>query len=129
MHSDRAKDTRAAVLLPLPLGPYDYRLPEGQQLVPGTYVRVPLGPRVVTGVVWGAGDGVVEDAKLRGVAEVLDAPPMPVALRRFVDWVAGYTLAHPGAVLRMCLTEPAALNAPAPLIAYRPTGAVPARLT
>ncbi len=130
MHSDRAKDARVAVLLPLPLaGPYDYRLPEGHELVPGSYVRVPLGPRIVTGVAWGAGDGAVADDKLRYVAQVLDVPPMPEALRRFVDWVASYTLSHPGAVLRMCLAVPAALVPPAPTIGYRPTGAAPARLT
>ena len=131
MHSDGAKDPRVAVLLPLPLaGPYDYRPPAGLALVPGAYVRVPLGPRVLAGVVWGGGDGAVEQAKLRPVAEALDVPPMPGALRRLVDWVAAYTLTAPGAVLRMCLAAPDALAAPAPLRAYRASpGTAPARLT
>ena len=34
----------------------------------------------------------------------LDAPPLPERPRRFVDWVAAYTLAPPGAVLRMAMS-------------------------
>ncbi len=40
---------------------------------------------------------------MKPVTAVLDAPPLPEALRRFVDWVAGYTLAFPGEVLAMAL--------------------------
>ena len=49
---------RIAVLLPLGLDTaYDYLVPEGEVLVEGTFVRVPLGNREVTGVVWGPGLG------------------------------------------------------------------------
>ena len=45
-----------SVLIPLALpGPYDYAVPEGLGLVRGDFVRVPLGPRQVNGVVWGPG--------------------------------------------------------------------------
>ena len=68
---------RIQVLLPLPLGgAYDYRVPEGMTLAPGTFVAVPLGSRTVWGVVWsGAGDAAVPDAKLKEVIERIDAPP------------------------------------------------------
>ena len=40
-------------------------------------------------------------------------------LRRFVDWVSAYTLAPPGAVLRMAMSVPSALEAPKTEIVYR----------
>jgi primosomal protein N' (replication factor Y) len=116
----RAPAHRVGVLLPLPLGTtYDYRVPADMALTPGDFVAVPLGRREATGVVWGDGDpaGVAED-RLRDVTARLDAPPMPEATRRLVDWVAGYTLAPRGAVLRMAMSVPAALRAAAPRIAY-----------
>ncbi|MCH8183711.1 MAG: primosomal protein N', partial [Proteobacteria bacterium] len=85
---------RVCVLLPLPLGPYDYAVPEGGTLRPGDIVTVPLGPRHVTGVVWDAEPGGVEDAKLKEVGERLEVPPLPDGLRHLIDWVADYTLAH-----------------------------------
>ncbi len=117
IHADRVR-----VLLPLPLpGAYDYRRPSGLRLAPGDPVLVPLGRRQVAGVVWDAGpagDGV-DAAKLKEVVARLDAPPLPAELRRFVDWVAGYTMASPGAVLRMAISVPAALAPAKPVIAYR----------
>ncbi|MFY7780911.1 MAG: hypothetical protein ACOVQI_07260, partial [Tagaea sp.] len=43
---------RVRVMLPLRLGPYDYAVPEALDLAAGDFVRVPLGPRTETGVVW-----------------------------------------------------------------------------
>lgn len=97
----------AAVLLPLPLaGPYDYAVPADLNLSPGDLVRVPLGARQMVGVVWGAAKGGVHAAKLRPVQERLSLPPLPDELRRFIDWVAEYTLAAPGAVLRLAMRAP-----------------------
>src|SRR5947199_244754 len=90
------------VLLPLPLADaYDYSVPEGLKVAPGHFVIVPLGKRQTIGVVWGDGSGEVPPAKLRDILDVLPALPMADPLRRFIDWVAAYTLAPPGAVLRM----------------------------
>src|SRR5260370_5016518 len=112
------------VLLPLPLSvAYDYSVPEGLEVAPGHFVVVPLGKRETLGVVWGDGTGEVAAAKLRDVIEVLPALPMAGALRRFVDWVAAYTLAPPGAVLRMALGSTSALDAPTTELIYRPAGA------
>jgi primosomal protein N' (replication factor Y) len=36
---------------------YDYLIPEGMELALGDYVSVPLGPRVVHGVVWAVAEG------------------------------------------------------------------------
>ena len=118
-----APGRRVGVLLPLPLaGAYDYRVPEGLGLQPGDYVEVPLGPRRVAGVVWSEGEGLLDLARLRPVARRFELPPMAAVTRRFVDWVAGYTLSPAGQVLRMAISVPAALETPRPAIGCRPTG-------
>src|SRR3954470_14858939 len=111
---------RVAVLLPLPLPEaYDYKVPAGMQLGEGDYVEVPLGPRHLLGVVWGPGAGEVADTKLRPVAQRFDIPPMPEIHRRFIDWVAAYTMAPPGAVLRMALSAIGGMEPPKPITAYQ----------
>ncbi|MFZ4409378.1 MAG: primosomal protein N' [Paracraurococcus sp.] len=111
--------TRVPVLLPLPLaGAYDYAVPASMALRPGEFVSVPLNQREVVGVVWDSPAepeaNPVADRRLRPVAAALPAPPMTASLRRFIDWVAAYTLSPPGAVLRMAMSVTAALEAPAP---------------
>ncbi len=117
---------RVSVLLPLPLeGPYDYRAKAVGPLAPGDFVAVPLGNRELLGVVWGPALGDVARAKLRDVVTRLEAPPMPATLRRFIDWVADYTLSPPGSVLRMAMSAPAALEPPRPVRAYAPAAPAP----
>ena len=93
------------MLLPRPFrGAFDYAVPDGMQPLPGQVVLVPLNRREEVGVVWdGTSDPAVPDAKLKPITATLDTPPLPPALRRFVDWVASYTLASPGEVLAMTL--------------------------
>lgn len=122
---------RVAVLLPLPLDhPYDYKVPDGMDAQPGDIVLVPLGKREVTGVVWdppkSAGedgrvspDVDIDEERLRPIIAVCAATPMTPLLRRFVEWVADYTMAPRGAVLRMALSVPDALQAPKPVLAVR----------
>lgn len=106
---------RVRVMLPLRLGPYDYAVPEELDLAAGDFVRVPLGPRTETGVVWDEPpDPAFEPSRLKPVRGKLDAPAMRAPLRGFVDWVARYTLSPPGTVLRMAMSVPAALEPPKP---------------
>src|SRR5512143_1353026 len=115
---------RVRVLLPLPLAEaYEYRVPAGLRLAPGDYVLVPLGGRELPGMVWGPGGGAVEERKLRAVIRRFDLPPLGETGRAFIDWVARYTLSPPGAVLRMGLNVPAALEPPRPVAAFRRAGA------
>ena len=107
--------TRISVLLPLPFpGPFDYAVPEGTYVEPGNVVRVPLGPRTALGVVWDRDETAseVDEAKLKAITQVLSARPIPDFHRKFVDWVARYTLSAPGAVLRMTLSAPDGLLPP-----------------
>ena len=121
---------RVAVLLPLPVDDaYDYALPAGVAAPPGRFVRVPFRGREATGVVWGEGLGGIEAARLKAVAAVLDAPPMTAPLRRLVDWVADYTLAPRGSVLRLAMSVPAALRPPPLRTAWRRGPGAPERMT
>jgi primosomal protein N' (replication factor Y) len=110
---------RWRILLPLPLeGAYDYLAPASLDLAPGSFVLVPLGRRLVAGVVWAPGtpDGIAAD-RLKPIDSLLDVPRMTETLRRFVDWVAAYTLTPPGAVLRMTMSVGEALLPARPVIA------------
>jgi primosomal protein N' (replication factor Y) len=113
---------RVSVLLPLPLDrAYDYAVPAGMELAPGDLVRVPLGGREVAGAVWESGEEAdeVPATRLKEVALRYDLPGLPEVERRFIEWVAAYTLSLPGAVLRMALSVPKALDPPRPLSALR----------
>jgi len=115
-----APGARCGVLLPVPFGQvYDYLVPDGVTLAAGDFVRVPLGPRKMAGVVWGPGEGGFADAKLKAVIEKLPAVAMADVTRRFIDWVAGYTLSSPGAVLKMAMSVTDALEPPKGAKAYR----------
>ena len=123
-------DSTVQVLLPLALdGAYTYLVPDGMILGAGDYVRVPLGPRQVTGVVWAVDGGVPEGAKLRAVSEKLDAPAMPELHRKFIEWVGQYYLEPPGSVLRMALRSPEALDGPRQQAAVRLSGKTPDKLS
>ncbi len=111
---------RVAVLLPLPLsGAFDYLAPEGLQLEEGDFVEVPFGKRTLSGVVWRlGGEGTMETAKLKTVLRKHEAAPLSVEARRFIEWIARYTVTPPGPVLKMSMSVPAALDPPAPKTAY-----------
>ncbi|KQZ14709.1 primosomal protein N' [Mesorhizobium sp. Root554] len=127
---DSPFSSAAPVLVPMPAErPYTYAVPAGMRVVPGSIVRVPLGPRLVAGIVW---DGKVEELdskRLRPIDHVFDCPPISASMRRFVDWVAQYTLSAPGMVARMLLRAPEAFD-PEPWIeGIQRTLAEPDRMT
>jgi primosomal protein N' (replication factor Y) len=116
---ERLEGDRISVLLPLPLsGPYDYRIADNSTLTPGEFIRVPLGRREAIGIVWGPGTGEVPDSKLRPIIGRLQAPCVPESVLKFIEWVARYTVHPLGAVLKMVMSVPAALEPPKPIIAY-----------
>ena len=126
--------SRARVLvLNSALGPLDYRVPHGMTVEPGSIVVAPLGPRQLLGVVWEPermpSDAEVGDNRLRPLLGVADAPPLPDALRRLIEWTADYYLAPPAAVVRMALSSTSALEGARTVTEYRVTGHVPDRLT
>ena len=101
-----AAGARVAVL---PFGamdrPLDYLAPEGG-CAEGAFVECPLGPRRITGVVWGPGLGDFPAARLRAVSRVLDAPPLRAPLRSFLQRAADYTLTPLPAMVRLATRAP-----------------------
>lgn len=72
-------------------GPLDY-LSECA-LTPGTLVRVPLGRRELTGIVWDevASETPLDEAQLRPIVAALDAlPPLQRSWRALLDFTAAY---------------------------------------
>jgi len=100
-------------------------------LAAGAFVAVPLGGRLLAGVLWddAGADEQVPEARLRPLAAALPVPPLPAAVRRFVERVAAYTVTPPGNVLRMSMSVSAALVEPAVRLGYRLAGSPPERLT
>lgn len=130
MSSDSRGNRTVPVLVPMPAErAYSYALPDGMDAVPGSIVRVPLGPRQVAGVVWDSPSEAIEAKRLKPVEEVFDCPPISEPMRRFVDWVATYTLTPPGLVARMMLRAPEAFDPEPWTEGLRRTDANPEKLT
>ena len=109
----------AHVLLPLPLEEtYSYRFEE--KIEAGAFVRVPFGSREINGVLWekpiakGLKKKSAQEGsyRLKSILSVHDMPPLTKEHRAFLEWVARYTLAPLGAVLRLTLSSPTLLHNP-----------------
>jgi primosomal protein N' (replication factor Y) len=110
-------------------GPYSYRVPSGMHVERGSIVAVPLVGRLTLGVVWGAPKDNYAHNRLKDIEHVYDVPPLGEELLHTVDWIARYTLAAPGMVLRSVLRSSEALLPERPVVAFRRTGIEPQRLT
>jgi primosomal protein N' (replication factor Y) len=120
------------VLIPVALDQaYSYRVPDGLELAPGDIVRVPLGTRECTAVVWAENPTPNPrlDNRLKDVAARLDIPPLRPELRRFVEWVSGYTLSPRGMVARMTLRMGEHLGPERLRVGIRLAGPPPQRMT
>jgi primosomal protein N' (replication factor Y) len=120
------------VLVPVPLdGPFDYRLEEGEPPAPGSFVEVPFGNRRLVGVVWDERPSkALPEHRLKPLGAVLEAPPMPASIRALLRHVAKETLAPLGAVLKLAVSVPSALEPwPAKLAYRRVDGPPPERLS
>src|SRR5215471_11092686 len=120
------------VLIPVALDHgYSYRVPDELELAPGDLVRVPLGTRECIGVVWA--DNTTPnprlDNRLKDVAAKLDIPPLRPELRKFIDWVSGYTLSPRGMVARMALRMGEHLGPERLRVGVRLAGPPPERMT
>ena len=120
--------TVADILAPVAVDTaYSYRVPRNLCLEPGQFVSMPLGTRVATGVVWATRAGGGDN--LKSVLDIRDWPALRKPLRDFIDWVARWTLAPRGAVLRMATRAPEATEAPAAKFGVRAIGKLPERMT
>src|SRR5579883_971246 len=116
------------VLMPVAIDQaYSYRVPAGLAPTRGQFVEAPLGTRLATGVVWSVGDG--DGANLKQIAALRDIPPLPPALMDFVEWVARWTLAPRGMVLRKVTGAPETAASPQQRFIVQATGKPPSRAT
>jgi primosomal protein N' (replication factor Y) len=119
----------ASVLIPMPLPEaFDYAEPEGMGLEPGDQVAVPLGPRLIRGVVVQIRDALGGNRPLKPVAELLDDPRLPPGTVEFVQWAARYAVDAPGQPLAIALRGARAPK-PRPVRVVVATGVQPARPT
>src|SRR3954468_17091363 len=119
------------VLVPVALDHvYSYRAPPELDLHVGDIVAVPLGASETVGVVWADNVPVRSGLhnRLKDVEAKLDYPAVREELRKFVDWVANYTLSPKGMVLRMALRM-GELGPERERVAVRLAGPPPQRLT
>ncbi|SFS32987.1 primosomal protein N' [Brevundimonas viscosa] len=102
----------ASVLIPLPVPEaFDYEVPEGLDLARGDQAAVPLGPRLVRGIVSEVRETTGSNRRLKAVAERLDEPALPGRTVDFVEWAARWTLSAPGEMAAAALKG---LRAPRP---------------
>jgi primosomal protein N' (replication factor Y) len=128
MAAKELADQIVDVLVPLAVDrPYSYRAAE--PLAAGDIVHVPLGNREETGVVWPGFGGAPAKTKLKEIIGKADAPALPLELVKLIDWIADYTLAPRGMVLRMALRRSAELGAAREKVGVRITGLKPERMT
>ncbi len=106
----------------------DYKAPEGGCFL-GAFVEVPLGPRKVLGVVWGAGKGDYDRSKIRPMNRVLDAAPMREEMMLFLRRAADYTLTPMTAMLRLATRAPGLSDPPSMRKVYRMGSGAPDRET
>ncbi len=126
---DDTPPTIADVLVPVAVDTaYSYRIPPGLVLQPGDTVTVPLGTRETTGVVWSLASGA-RGGNLKPVICRHDLPPMREPMRRFIEWIARWTLTPRGMVARMALRDPDEVGPEAPRMGVRATGKEPGRIT
>jgi len=102
----------ASVLIPLPVPEaFDYEVPEGLTAVRGDQVNVPLGPRLIRGVVAEVFETTGSNRRLKAIDQVLADPRLPERTLTFVEWAARWTLSPPG---EMAATALKGLRAPRP---------------
>jgi primosomal protein N' len=102
----------ASVLIPLPVPEaFDYEAPEGMTLARGDQVAVPLGPRLIRGVVAEVFETTGSNRRLKSVESRLDDPALPAGVMDFVEWAGRWTLSPPG---EMAATALKGLRAPRP---------------
>ena len=131
MNNQSTSSYIADILTPVALDTaYSYAVPEGMALAVGDVVHVPFGPRETTGVVWDIREATSGGpSNLKSIKAKADAPPVPEPLRHFIDWVARYTLAPRGSVVRMALRGPEIDRPERVQIGVRLLGPPPKRLT
>jgi primosomal protein N' (replication factor Y) (superfamily II helicase) len=130
MPVDRPEPAIANVLIGVAVDTaYSYRIPAQMTVDVGDFVNVPFGARQATGVVWEIGSSPPVAGSLKFITGKHDLPPLRRELRQLIDWVANWTLAPRGMVLRMAIRAPERAGPERPRVAVRLAGKLPERMT
>ena len=106
-------DRVGKVLIPRPFDePFDYLIPEGLEIMPGQWVKVPFGRSTVTGCVWAVSAAKDSPYQLKSIEDIFDVPPLNPAFIQFLNKMAEYTLSPLGALLKLVLPQSAFLQKP-----------------
>lgn len=110
--TSNTNSTLISILVTAPVDKaYTYAIPSNTATPePGSYCFVPFGKRIVPGVVWGYTDSEIPPKNLKYIEKISSALPMPEIQRKFIDWVAAYTMSPRGSVLKMSLSITEALE-------------------
>lgn len=120
----------AEILVPVAVDQcYSYRVPDTLDLAEGDFVEVSLGAKLTRGVVWELRRAPGPASNLKSIGARLELPPIGAATRAFIDFVAHWTLAPRGMVLRTAARAPLAVGPEPPLQGVRRVGPLPSRLT
>ncbi|MEI6730389.1 MAG: DEAD/DEAH box helicase family protein, partial [Pseudomonadota bacterium] len=100
------------VLLPLIFRKsFDYAIPYDMDLQIGDYVKVPFGKKSLWGVVWSQASGDIDPKKVKTIEAVAEhIPAMNENMRKLIEWVAWYSLAPLGQVLKSAMPMQEALD-------------------
>ena len=109
-----------ATALPFEGGVLDYLMDAEHPPQIGQTVIAPLGNRSVPGVIVGLSDDDPLDKRLKPLDAVSDLPDLSPDMLDTLRWVAGWTMAPVGAVLKMVLPIKDALLPPKGQMAWRP---------
>ena len=108
---------------------YEYIVPRDFNFEIGSLVRIPLRNRITTGVIWENSNKKLPIGKVKAVESILKLPSIKEDLRDLVDWVASYTLAERGSILRMILNSSALSNTNKTQKFYNLTTTKPQKMT
>lgn len=119
-HHDEVESKAMSVLVPYPVDKaYDYIVPKHMDVGIGDFVCVPFNGREIPAVIWGESTGEVTSKKLKHVISRYNIKPMNEVMKKFIDWVASYTMTPKGAILKMSMSAPAGLDPPKAIKAYK----------
>jgi primosomal protein N' (replication factor Y) len=111
-----------SVAVPVPyLDALTYNVPDHMTALPpvGARVRVPVGPRAVTGVVIAHDAALTESSDAKDLIEAIDAEPfLPEPVVRLCEWVADYYMAGIGDAIGVAM-PPGARTRPSSFKTFR----------
>ncbi|MBI1274748.1 primosomal protein N' [bacterium] len=103
---------KIAVAGPAVDGVFDYSIPPDTEITEGSVALVPFRRQKLAGIVMGFGEADIAPEKVKPLLGVFPCPPVSLAMRRFLAFMAAYTMQPLGSVVKLALTPGEALELP-----------------